>query len=212
MCTIARFLQAIFICNCMLIACAASADDIEKLPSDPIHSAAVPERDLPATGCGVDASVIDPQPNSLQQELLRAVMAWLSTEFDLPPIDDLPSVEFVSVHRMIGLRYRDVPSDRWGDEASGAQPEIVAIYDNRARTIILPNGWSGRTQCELSVLVHELVHHIQTVTGQKFACDEEREALAFTAQERWLGLFGSNLETEFGLDPFTLLVRTHCLY
>lgn len=35
---------------------------------------------------------------------------------------------------------------------------------------------------------------------------------AFAAQERWLGMFGSDLVKEFELDPFTLLVRTNCLY
>jgi hypothetical protein len=205
-----RFLPVIFICNCMLGIGAASAGDVEKLPSGQVHSVGIPQGVAPETSC--DTSVINTRPNSLRPELLRAVMAWLATEFHLQPIDDLPDVEFVPVGRMIDLRYRDVPSDRWSNEASGAQPDIVAIYDNRAQTIFLPEGWSGRTQCELSVLVHELVHHVQNVTGQKFACDEDREALAFAAQEKWLGLFGSNLEMEFDLDPFTLLVRTHCPY
>ena len=31
-------------------------------------------------------------------------------------------------------------------------------------------------------------------------------------EERWLGMFGSDLLKEFELDPFTLLVRTTCLY
>jgi hypothetical protein len=74
-------------------------------------------------------------------------------------------------------------------------------------------GWSGKTPGELSVLVHEMVHHVQNVPGLKFACPEERENVAFEAQERWLDRFNGDLLTEFGLDPFfTLLVRTNCLY
>jgi hypothetical protein len=34
-----------------------------------------------------------------------------------------------------------------------------------------------------------MVHHLQTVGGLKFACPQEREELAYKAQERWLELF-----------------------
>ncbi|WP_428843149.1 DUF6647 family protein [Sinorhizobium terangae] len=118
---------------------------------------------------------------------------------------------------MIGLRYRKGPSDRWTGgpahlDTLGERPSVVAVYDDEARTVYLPDGWTGKTPGELSVLVHEMVHHIQNVGGLKFACPEEREKTAFEAQKRWLGSFGSDLETEFGLDPFTVLVRTNCLY
>jgi hypothetical protein len=154
------------------------------------------------------AFTIGPEPDHLQRDLINAIVAWLSSEFDLPSIDSPPAITFASARRMIGLRHRDEPSDSWG----GQQPDILAIYDDEARTIYLPEGWSGKSPGELSLLVHEIVHHIQNMAGLKFACPEEREKAAFEAQERWLGLFDSDLLTEFGLDPFTLLVRTHCLY
>jgi hypothetical protein len=62
------------------------------------------------------------------------------------------------------------------------------------------------------VLVHEMVHHVQNVGGLKYACPQEREKLAYTAQERWLGLFGRNLEADFEIDAFSLLVKTRCLH
>jgi hypothetical protein len=43
-------------------------------------------------------------------------------------------------------------------------------------------------------------------------CPQEREKLAYLAQERWLGLFGHNLESDFDLNPFSLLVKTKCFY
>jgi hypothetical protein len=57
-----------------------------------------------------------------------------------------------------------------------------------------------------------MVHHLQNVAGLKFACHEAREKQAFAAQQQWLALFGKDLATEFGIDPFTLLVRTNCLF
>jgi hypothetical protein len=78
--------------------------------------------------------------------------------------------------------------------------------------IYLPEGWTGNTPAELSILVHEMVHHLQNVENLKFECPQEREQLAYKAQERWLGLFGRDLLRDFELDPFTLLVATRCGY
>jgi hypothetical protein len=74
----------------------------------------------------------------------------------------------------------------------------------------LLNGWEGKTPAELSILVHEMVHHLQNVGQLKFACPEEREELAYKAQESWLHLFGHDLEHDFQMDPFTILVKSKC--
>ena len=79
-------------------------------------------------------------------------------------------------------------------------------------TIYLPADWTGSTPAEVSVLVHEMVHHLQNVANTKFECPQAREQLAYAAQQRWLGLFDRTLEDEFQLDPFTLLVTTRCMY
>jgi hypothetical protein len=78
------------------------------------------------------------------------------------------------------------------------------------RTIYLPKTWTGDTPVELSILVHEMVHHLQNLAGMTFACPGAREKLAYAAQKDWLALFGHDLFTEFETDAFTLLVRTEC--
>jgi hypothetical protein len=80
------------------------------------------------------------------------------------------------------------------------------------KTIYLPEGWTGNTPAESSILVHETVHHLQNLGKFKFACAQQREELAFEAQERWLRLFGSNLSREFGLDPMSILIKSKCFY
>ena len=89
-------------------------------------------------------------------------------------------------------------------------PKTVATYDPLTRTIYLPEGWTGTTPAELSVLVHEMVHDLQNVARTRFPCVEASEELAYAAQERWLGLFGRTLMKDFEIDPFTLLVSTRC--
>ena len=89
--------------------------------------------------------------------------------------------------------------------------DIVAVYDDKRRTIYLPEEWTGETPAEMSVLVHEMVHHLQNEAYTKFPCPQAREQLAYAAQQRWLEAHGRTLEDEFRLDPMTLLVTTRCM-
>jgi hypothetical protein len=83
-------------------------------------------------------------------------------------------------------------------------------YEHTTRTIHLRTGWTGATPAELSVLVHEMVHHLQNLGGLVYECPHARERPAFIAQPCWLELFGRTLESEFSIDPMTLLLRTTC--
>jgi uncharacterized protein DUF6647 len=111
------------------------------------------------------------------------------------------------------------PSDRLSEGPNGngylegaASHDIVALYGDVQRTIYLPEGWTGESPAELSILVHELVHHIQHVGRLTYACRAAREKIAYAAQNRWLQLFDRDLASEFGIDPFTLLVNTSCIH
>ena len=64
---------------------------------------------------------------------------------------------------------------------------------------------------DISVLVHEMVHHLQRRADRKFACSGQREVAAYRAQERFLGLFGKSLQGTFALDPMALKLMTTCL-
>jgi hypothetical protein len=152
------------------------------------------------------------------QNLLTVLVTWLSVSFGLPAIYEHPRIEIVPPAKMADVRYSrlDVTRpDRVAIDAGRlALPEIghdvFAIYDDQSRTIYLPEHWTGKTPGEVSVLVHELVHHLQNVGGLKYNCAEAREKPAYRAQAGWLELFGKNLADEFELDPMTVLVRTNC--
>ena len=148
--------------------------------------------------------------------MLAGIATWLSKNFDLPEIDAEPNIELVPPARIAAIRYRGLMPQSLNatsnDEAAlDASRQTVAIYDDATQTIYLPEGWSGASPAEMSVLVHEMVHHIQNRGQLKYECPQEREKLAYAAQGRWLGLFGLTLAGEFELDPFTLLVRTRCM-
>ncbi len=136
--------------------------------------------------------------------LLDTLALWLEVNFDLPPAEREP--------RLVTLPGPELVAMRYGDGARVAPDRVVALYDEATGTIYLSEGWTGRSPAELSVLVHELVHHMQAMAAHRFACPAARERLAYQAQDAWLALFGEDLETAFDLDPAMLLVGTVCIH
>jgi hypothetical protein len=153
----------------------------------------------------IGASQLAPDSTVPRSEMVAAIATWISSEFDLPAARDLPRIAFASPDRLVMLHYGGIHA---GGALYGAQ--VVAVYDDKSRTIYLPDTWAGSTAAELSMLVHEMVHHVQNEAGQKFACAEERESVAYAAQQQWLAMFGRDFFQEFETDAFTLLVRTNC--
>jgi hypothetical protein len=170
----------------------------------------------------IEPSGVRSQPEATRptQTLLTEIVSWLSANFDLPPIQDHPTVQFVSPAKLAGMRYED--KDFLPDQTrkTGAyepvetahQREVVALYESTTRTIFLSNIWTGTTPVDQSVLVHEMVHHLQNLGKLKFECPMAREKLAYLAQDRWLKRFGKDLETEFEVDMFTILISSACIY
>jgi hypothetical protein len=151
------------------------------------------------------ASPAHPTPHARLDTLAPAIAAWVAVALGrpLPPL--LPAVVFSEPADLHAMRYGQA-----ADASASAVLSVVALYDDATRTIHLPAGWSGDTPAELSILVHEMVHHFQHASGATFACPAEREAEAFDLQERWLARSGETLEGSFELDPLARLVLTHC--
>ena len=154
------------------------------------------------------------------QTLLTAIVTWLSINAGLPAIYDHPRIEFVSPEKMYAVRIGENVSGYSPGSATAAGHETPrsggrhaeALYDDTHRTIYLPEGWTGATPAEVSVLVHEMVHHLQNLAGLKYECPQAREKTAYVVQDKWLALFGRDLMDEFKLDPLTVLLRTKCIH
>lgn len=159
-----------------------------------------------------------PETAHPSQTVLKEIVIWLSTNFDLPRIFMHPNVEIVSRVEIAALRYngfvwvapRDIVTE--GERGPPDTSGVAAVYDDKMKTIYLPEGWTGVTPAERSILVHAMVHHLQNLGNLKYECPPAREQLAYAAQDKWLGLSGLNLIDEFGLDPFILAVGTRCIY
>lgn len=154
------------------------------------------------------------------QAMLEQIVVWLSQNFDLRATNDLPKVALIPAAELVFLRYqaftaaeqRKVMTELGADDPAARRREPVALYHGATKTIFLASNWTGATPAEVSILVHEMVHHLQNLQASKYACPQEREKLAYAAQEKWLALAGRNLIDEFELDPFTLLASTLCMH
>lgn len=136
--------------------------------------------------------------------LMETITLWLVSNFDLPVPAAVPALVSVTEAELVAMRY--------GPGASVPPGHVAAVYDDPGRTIYVAEAWSGSTPGELSILVHEMVHHLQSAADMRFACPGEREVLAYRAQDAWLGLFGESLESAFGIDAATILVGTVCTH
>lgn len=153
------------------------------------------------------------------EALLTVLATWLSITFGLPAMHEVPRVEFAAPAKMaqvrqerlalvgLGTRWRDF--ERSPNDTPGR--DVQAIYDDVGRTIYLPEDWTSASPGHVSLLIHELVHHLQNLHQIAYECAGAREKPAYQAQARWLELFGRNLKDEFGVDAMTILVRTNCL-
>jgi hypothetical protein len=120
-----------------------------------------------------------------------------------------PVIKLVPAKEIVARRYNSILGP--GRSAEN-QTDTVAVYHDPTQTIYLAQDWNGSTPAEQSILVHEMVHHFQNVLGLRYECSQAREELAYRAQNRWLGLFGSDLATDFDIDGFSLLAKTKCFY
>ena len=155
-----------------------------------------------------DARAVGAEDIGRRRAFLDLLVVWLSKNFDLPAHFGHPTIKFVPAQAVVAIRYAAFLNDP--TKAAAVQGDVVSVYNTDTHTIYMGDVWKGVTPAEVSVLVHEMVHHLQTLARLKFACPQEREQMAFQAQQRWLSAFDTDLEREFDLDAFSLLVHSQC--
>jgi hypothetical protein len=134
--------------------------------------------------------------------LLEVMTLWIEANFGLPAVAQMPA--------LVSLPAEELSARRYGPGAVVPTHGVVALYDEAQSTIYVSDEWTGHTVADHSIILHELVHHMQAASGSRFACAGERETLAYRAQDAWLSLFGESLESAFGIDRLTILVTTTC--
>ena len=148
------------------------------------------------------------------EELLTLVTLWIAANFDLPEAEVHPEIVTVPAASLAEVRaeFAREPGSSPPLAEETVPPEVFAFYHAGSRTIYVSDWWQADTAANLSVLVHEMVHHLQSEAGLDYQCPGQREKAAYDAQERWLSQFGTSIAKEFGIDPVTRLARTVCIH
>ena len=134
-------------------------------------------------------------------DMLTSIVTWISNSTDTPANYSLPRLEREPNVQLASMRH---------DGEFVSPGNGLGGYDETTKTILLPSEWTAATPGELSILVHQMVYHLQNVGGQHFQCSYERESRAYVAQDRWLAAFGSKLEIKFGVDPEAFAYDHQC--
>lgn len=89
---------------------------------------------------------------------------------------------------------------------------VVALYNHDTKTIHLPKKFDHRIPSHKSILLHELVHHMQYANGynEKVHCMQLLEAQAYDLQEKWLKDNNIVLDKEFEIGPILRSLVTTC--
>jgi hypothetical protein len=139
-------------------------------------------------------------------DLPISIVSWLTENFDLPPIYNRPEILISVATKLTAPDSRDL-----GEPPSSARRiPAIGFYDDATRRVHVGDGWNPETAGGQSILVHQIVYHLQNLAGLKYECPQARARVAYEAQMRWLGRTGRTLEREFGIDPEVLLLSTEC--
>jgi hypothetical protein len=174
--------------------------------------------DVTRAGCDHCATAVGSEIQSgsnatlIAASLLDEIELWLASNFDLPTTKERPAIVVVTQAELVAKRLQQNSPSEGAAQVDPTQRRVVALYDDRARAIFLTDDWIGTSPSDKSILVHEMVHHMQNLSGIKYECPMAREKPAYLAQDKWLGQFGLSLEKEFDVDMFTIVVSSACAF
>jgi hypothetical protein len=161
---------------------------------------------LPAPG-PAKAEKSDLQPvagSSPSAELMRALMTWASPRLGLPVPDQLPTIVRKD---HCGLQAIARPGQDCPEPGNG----VLALYGSGV--IWMNNDWSADSLKDVSILLHELVHHMQHhAEVPKTPCAQEAwEKPAYDAQFAFLEAAGVDPYEIIGINPLMLIFVINCM-
>jgi len=125
--------------------------------------------------------------------LLSILIEWLSLNANMT-IKEQPTIVIMTSQEL---------DNRYGKP-------VHALYEQGKETIYLSDNIDLNTFQGASVLLHELVHHYQNLSGamEEYSCIGELEVLAYATQKQYLLANGAKVMAE--LDPFNVFMRSFC--
>jgi hypothetical protein len=127
-------------------------------------------------------------------------------------LDPLVATLLTWIVAQTGLAAPDVVPHTAVDQSPIAKTENVqAFYLRATATIYLPENWRPDGLRNQSILLHELVHHVQLFNSVGMPCDRALERQAYDLQVKWLREQGvADPYKLIGTDEFTVIIFSMC--
>src|SRR5215469_10028490 len=112
----------------------------------------------------------------ISAEKAGSYINWIVQQTGWPPADVpfIKTTSFAHLRELSGL----------SNDAEWIRP--AAFYSRSEHLIYLADNWNKDDLVDQSILVHELVHHLQLEDHIQFACWGRYEAQAYELQVQWL--------------------------
>jgi hypothetical protein len=136
--------------------------------------------------------------------LVISLLAWITARTGLdadPPL--IVQMDRQSMHRVY---YESDPPPQ-------TALKLQAFYYHPTASVVLPTDWTGHDLGDQSVLLHELVHHVQRTNDVRgVPCELALERQAYDLQVEWLEEQGVDDPYELiEADAFTITFLTACM-
>ena len=131
-------------------------------------------------------------------DLMRRLLGWIgqATDYDITGLlSDLPDIKFCKTGQVIRYEGSEMIVDR----------SLNAAYDAMTQQIWLVEPWTADDLRQRSVLLHELVHHVQ-FQSRDWPCPQASEEEAYRLQHSWLAEHG----VASGFNWFVIRMRSRC--
>jgi hypothetical protein len=139
------------------------------------------------------------ETSEIAVSLAGPMIEWIAAKTDLRS-NEHPNITFVTAEWM---------ASRLGQKSMVATPE--ALYGSATLTVYLLEEWSPANIRHQSILLHELVHHLQILNGAAVSCPAQYNGLAYELQLEWLREHGISDPFEFlDITPTDVFVQSLC--
>jgi hypothetical protein len=137
------------------------------------------------------------------QAMMSELITWIAVKTGMRPCVP-PALRYATSEEI---------ADRWyGDDVSGGQIiKVRALYEYPSATVYVSRDFDWSNLLDRSILLHELVHHVQHRNAVKFQCHAAAEPQAYELQATWLEEQGE--DEPWGLmnvDRFTVYALSAC--
>jgi hypothetical protein len=130
-----------------------------------------------AADAGIAAAPTPANAIDARQAMVAADVQWIAGKTGWKPVS-VPRIEARSSRELAAMFFGDA------EGYEGVRP--LALYARNEHILFLADELALDNLLDQSILLHELVHHMQVSNNIAFDCREEAERQAYQLQAQWL--------------------------